>query len=159
MGELHGLQWQPRDLGDLFYRHGWKDVARLTEALQVCFAESAGYDRAFNDNLDEHGKVSSRDVGLMQINIPAHAIGTSAETDLYDAEKNANAAWVLYSRRGWQPWASWNSAAVFQDRCVRRAVLGVGNFAGALALEAQSTIGVSTGVRGLVNPILSYRVK
>lgn len=158
MGELHGRQWQPRDLADLCYRHGWTDVQRLTEALQVIFAESAGYDHAFNDNLDSKGKVSSRDVGLFQINIPASAIGTDVEKNLYDVEHNANAAWGLYLRRGWQPWAAWNSKACFQDRILRRAVLGVGNFAGARALEAQSTIGVSTGERKLKNPILDYRI-
>lgn len=154
MGELHGLQWQPRDLAKLFYDHGWRDAVVLCQAVQVCLAESQGYDRAFNDNLDSAGQVLSRDVGLLQINVPASAIGTARETDLYDPVRNAEAARTLFESRGWQPWAAWNSKICFRDTYVKRAVRGVGNFLGERSIAEAADPNAQP--RELTNPVLDY---
>jgi lysozyme-like protein len=153
-GELRGVQVQPRDLAGLAYAAGWTDAQRLLEAVLVCLAESQGYDRAYNDNLNDAGEILSRDVGLFEINIPASKIGTSEETQLYDQEYNVFRARQLYDRRGWQPWAAWNSGVCWDDTYVKRAVRGVGNFLGAVAIDHPVREGGPE--RSLANPLLDY---
>jgi lysozyme-like protein len=153
-GELRGVQVQPRDLAGLAYAAGWTDAQRLLEAVLVCLAESQGYDRAINDNLDDNGNVLSRDVGMLQINIPADKIGTDEEKQLYDHEYNWFRARQLYDRRGWQPWVAWNKGVVWDDTYVKRAVRGVGNFLGAVAIDHPVREGGPE--RSLANPLLDY---
>src|SRR4051812_19597073 len=114
---LDGREYLARELNELAYKHGWRDAHENVRCVAVCFAESAGRERAYNDNRNETdhdivvaghtykpGEVTSRDVGLMEINIPAHQIGTDVEEALYDPDNNFAAARKLFVARGWQPW-------------------------------------------------------
>ena len=128
-GYLLGQQLGPRKLAELAYDAGvidFKDVARATA---IGLAESQGFTRAYNDNVDENGKVISRDVGIWEINIPASQIGTSVETNLYDPAQNAAAMARLHAARGWQPWVAYTSSVYLHDTYLRRASLGVMNMA------------------------------
>lgn len=127
-GQLLGKQVQPRALCDLAYRAGIHDARELVRAVAVALSESQGYDRAFNDNLSESGDTLSRDVGIWEINIPASAIGTQLEEDLYVPSNNAQAMFILHKSRGWQPWAAYNSGVYLHDGYLRRACLGVMNW-------------------------------
>lgn len=139
-----GIPIQPRELARLCHEiGGWVDT-ELVVAVAVCLSESGGYVRAWHDNLDSDGKLLSRDIGLFQINIPASAVGTAVEEDLYDIENNLNRARSLYDNRGWQPWFGWvNGYATSTEwwhwsdtkklwvptgRYLHRAVRGVANF-------------------------------
>jgi hypothetical protein len=135
---LAGHQHQPRDIAALCWDHGWRDL-ELVHAVAVCLAESQGYDRAFHDNTGDGGQVTSRDVGMFQINIPAVLIGTAAEEALYDPQANVERARLLFDARGWQPWVAWNSGIAMDTAWYRadgkptgryphRAVRGVANF-------------------------------
>jgi hypothetical protein len=128
MGELLGVQMQARKIAKLAYDVGITDAHELVIAVAVCLAESQGFDRAYNDNIDAEGNVLSRDVGLWEINIPASKIGTQAEEDLYDRENNAAAMYALYKNRMWQPWAAYNSDVYLHDTYIRRAALAVQNY-------------------------------
>jgi hypothetical protein len=129
MGELKGHQYQPREIAEFAYGAGWKDAYKLVTTVAVCLAESQGFARAYNDNVKD-GVVISRDVGLWEINIPADRVGTSVEENLYDPESNANAAYDLWKRRGFQPWVAFNSGVYRHDSYIGRAAMGVGNFLG-----------------------------
>ena len=154
-GELLGKQWQPSDIAAKGYEHGWTDAQRLVEMVMVTLGESLGYDRAYNDNKDTAtGEVTSRDVGLMQISIPAAEIGTQAEFDLYDVDTNIARARELYAVRGWQPWVAWNTRICFRDMFVKRAARGVGNYL-ANELIAQPA-DPKAEPRYLVAPVLDY---
>jgi hypothetical protein len=120
---------QPRQVADLAYRHGVTDFYDLGTAVAVCKAESQYGVDAWHDNLDASGNVTSRDVGLWQINIPAAEIGTTVETNLYDPEKNAAAMFKLYQARGFQPWAAFNSRVYLNDGYSGHAALGLCNLA------------------------------
>src|SRR6185312_7194073 len=98
---LEGKQLLPREVAALARDHGWRDSENWPVIVAVCFAESAGYDRAFHDNPD-----GTRDVGLLQINIPQAKIGTQFEEDLYDHDNNFAAGRKLYEARGFQPWVA-----------------------------------------------------
>jgi hypothetical protein len=138
MGELRGTQIQPRAIAALAYTAGIHDAHRLAEAVAIAIAESQGYSRAFNDNLDAAGNVTSRDCGVWQINIPASQIGTAAEESLYDPARNAAAMYRLFAARGWQPWVSYNTKVYLHDTYLRRATLGVMNhLAEGLVAEAK----------------------
>lgn len=128
MGELLGTQMQPRDIAATLHEAGFTDAENLLDATMICLSESQGYDRAYNDNLDSAGNVSSRDVGLMQINIPASAIGTQTEEDLYVPANNAKAAHDLFKNRGFQPWVAYNTNVYLRDTYLKRATRGMANF-------------------------------
>ena len=51
--------------------------------------------------------ITSRDVGLFQINIPARDMGTDREDALYDVVANVATARQYWQTRGWQPWYGW----------------------------------------------------
>lgn len=119
----------PREIAELAFAAGWHDLHDLSMAVAVSFAECDGYVHSYNDNLDDTGKVTSRDVGAWQINIPASAIGTAREDHLYDPASNAVAAYAMWVARGWKPWSSFTSGVCFDDTYVLRALLGVMNFA------------------------------
>lgn len=147
MGELLGVAVQPRKLAELAYDVGITDALELVVAVAICLAESQGYDRAYNDNLDPAGNVASRDVGLWEINIPASKIGTQIEEDLYDRQNNAAAMFALYKNRRWQPWAAYNSNVFLHDSYVRRASLGVMNFLAEKLVLAAQAAGQTPGTR------------
>lgn len=155
---LDGVQMQPRDVAALAYAAGWKDARRLMEAVQVCMAESRGWTNAFNENIRD-GQVVSKDVGLYQISIPASAIGTSRETDLYEPEFNVGVARKMYVDRAWQPWVAWNTNVCFRDTYIKLAARGVGNFLAELALAHTPTDTLNEGqpyVHKLTDPVLNY---
>lgn len=138
-GFLLGVQVQPRKIAALAYDVGIHDANELVIAVAVCLSESQGFDRAYNDNVDESGQVISRDVGMYQINIPASKIGTQVEADLYDRANNVAAMYRLYQARGWQPWAAYNSNVFLNDSYIQRAALGVQNYlAERLVVRAKS---------------------
>jgi hypothetical protein len=126
---------QPHDAVDVLYRHGWQEPRNLATMTAIGGAESQWGVHAWHDNLDDAGDVVSRDVGWLQINVPASAIGTKAEADLYDPEYNALRARMLYTTRlsnglirGFQPWAAFNSGVYLHDHYAGTAALGVMNY-------------------------------
>ncbi len=128
-GELNGIQIQPRALVALSYAAGWQEPLHLHQAVSVWLAESQGFTRAVNDNLDADGKtVLSRDVGVCQINIPAAKIGTVDEERLYDPATCMAAARKLYESRGFQPWVAFDTGVYTHAYYCTRAALGVMNW-------------------------------
>lgn len=105
-------------------------------------------DGTVEDHPPESEVISSRDVGLWEINLPASAIGTPREAGLYDPDANAQAARNLFENRGWDPWVGYTSgvalnpswwkwsetrqAWVSPGRRLHKAIKGVANF---MALE------------------------
>jgi hypothetical protein len=122
---LAGRKLLPREIAQLNASH-WRDV-ELAKSVAVCLGESGGTIGAWHDNLDEHDEIQSRDLGLMQINIPARGIGGPLEASLrYEghdgptsikvARANVTAAYHLYEQpwtgrsiRRWQPWVAYTT--------------------------------------------------
>lgn len=87
--------------------------------------------------------VLSRDVGLWEINILAHQIGTQVEHDLYDPVKNSVAAFKLWGTgSGWGRWASHSSGVYLHPYYAARAELGVMNWLAAFGNSLGSTVPV-----------------
>jgi hypothetical protein len=135
---LAGKVLQPRDIVDQVASAF--PTARV-QATATALGESAGYIGAWHDNTD--GQVlTSRDCGLMQINIPAQDIGTSHEDSLRTesldesvylpvVKHNVEIALELYNtpmvrirpdgtrytdKRRWQPWVAYTSGwAMFPE--------------------------------------------
>lgn len=86
MGYLLGKQLLPREFVSVC-AGGWSgdDLIKMTA---VIFAESQGFVGAYNDNEDENGKTTSRDCGVLEINIPADDIGTSIESKYRTVSKD-----------------------------------------------------------------------
>jgi hypothetical protein len=132
---------QPRQVADLAYRHGVTKAPDLATMIAICFAESQGGVDAWHDNLATDGAtILSRDVGLWQRNIPASAIGTSQETDLYDPDTNASAMFALYKNRHFEPWASFTSGVYLHDVYTGKAALGLCNFAAEQSNKAGASL-------------------
>lgn len=140
-GALAGKQWQARDIASEMYSAGWVNVLNLTVGVAVCLGESQGFDGAFHDNLDADGNLLSRDVGAMQINIPASQVGTDAEARLYNFHNNietARADWLRWGGSSNNPVQAWNHWVAYKmgyvldpaagGRYIQRASRGVGNF-------------------------------
>lgn len=127
-GELAGKQVQPREIAELAYAAGVVDSNDLALAVMICLAESQGFDHAINDNLDNNGKLLSRDVGMWQINIKADQVGTDFETSLYDRKTNARAMFQLFQNRGWTPWVAYVTGVCYHDTYLQRGCNGVLNF-------------------------------
>lgn len=140
-GSLGGRQWQPRDIAKAMYDEGWVNILNLTRGVATCLGESQGFDHAYNDNFDVNGNVKSRDVGAMQINISADAIGTPYEEQLYDFLFNIHEArrlWLQWRQPGdndvqaWNHWVAFKSGIVTDPlasgRYIQKATRGVGNF-------------------------------
>lgn len=138
---LEGIQHQPRDIAKACFDAGWVNVENLTIAVAVCLAESQGFDRAYNDNVDSNGTVLSRDVGAFEINIPGSSIGTPLEENLYDFLANVHTArdkWLTWSNDGQNPIQGWNHWVAYsggialdpnaKGHYIHRACRGVGNF-------------------------------
>lgn len=161
-GKLLGTQLQPRDIAESLYAVGFRDALVLSTAVKVCLAESQGYTRAYNDNFGPDGvTVTSRDVGLMQINIPASGIGTAQETDLYDTVTNLKAAFKLWSHRQFEPWVAFTSNVYLRDTYLKRANKGIANFLGSLDLAKTptDTLAGSPYVHSLNTPIVDYQYR
>ena len=157
MGKLIGPQIQPRDLASVAYGEGFTDALDLITCIAVCLAESQGFQHAYNDN-ERDGIVVSRDVGVMQINIPANQIGTAAEDALYALDVNFAAAYDLFDRRGFQPWVAYNTDVCLHDTYLERATAGVGNFLGAYLLgQPVKDWAGSPYKHNLTNPVLNYQ--
>lgn len=162
---LAGKQWQPRDIAALsaeaFGRAGHEvGAVELVESVAICFAESQGRERAFNDNLDPDGTVKSRDVSLWEINIDGSLIGTQTEEDLYVPANNADAMVAKRLARGWQPWAAFNSGTYLFDSYLGRAAQGVGNYLAGVLLERETLhVDGSPYVHAWEEPVLDFHFR
>ena len=118
----------PREIAELCAPY-WGG-AGLVKAVATCLGESHGSIGAWHDNLDDSGKIKSRDCGIFQVNIPARAVGTADEDNLRTesmdpmiwrpvAEGNVAEAHNLYNqpwtrndkpaKREWQPWVAYTT--------------------------------------------------
>jgi hypothetical protein len=90
-------------------RAGWRG-ADLVTSVAVSLAESGGWVEAVNPAQGVYPPGSTapgtRDFGLWQIN----AKGEN-HPELFDPQKNANAGFALYEKRGFQPWVVYNNGA------------------------------------------------
>lgn len=145
-GTLAGPQLTQRRIAQLAHDVGFRDFD-LHIACMVCGAESWRFQNAHNDNLAADGTVKSRDVGLMEINIPASDIGTNKELDLYDPMTNFQRAFALWSSRRWQPWAAFNSGVYLHDTYLQWALLGVANYTRMWLQADQDATGYVTKTR------------
>lgn len=124
-GYLEGRQLQPREIAALVYEAGpkWRDPKILVEAVAVCLSESQGFTEARCENVnDETGEIRSVDHGPFQINEKA------LNPKLFEPKYNVQRAYMLYDRRGWQPWVAYNTGICWRDYYTGRASLGVMNF-------------------------------
>lgn len=101
--------------------------------------------------------VTSRDVGLMQINVSAEDAGSSVETALYDVPTNIAAAYALYDRRGFQPWFGYTLGVYLRDTYQKIALRGLANwlFKVALAQPTDTLSGVPYE-HTLSHPLLDF---
>ena len=135
--------WDAEQLTELAYHAGpgWEIHDALVMAVAVSFAECDGYINSYHDNYGPDNKtIVSRDVGIWQINIPADDIGTHIESDLHVPANNAAAAYKLWTAREWEPWASFTSGIVFDDRYYLTACLGVLNYSVKILKEFQANV-------------------
>lgn len=148
---FEGPQLQPQDIARELHKLGFRDFD-LVEMTATILGESQGFQYAYHDNMDAHGKIKTRDVGLAQINIPARYIGTKKEQELYKVGTNLRAARALFmtretltKRRRFNPWYAFTTGwATFPEwwvftkaeprhwaptgRYLHQAVVGVANF-------------------------------
>lgn len=77
----------------------------LAIAVAIAYAESSGNPNAVGD-VD-----LGRSIGLWQINLAAHP--EYSESELYDPQTNANAAYAIYQAAGesFKPWTTFNTGA------------------------------------------------
>lgn len=160
-GKLLGPQMQPRDIAAGLHAAGFVIVKDLSDGCKVCLSESQGYERAYNDNLNAEGVVTSRDVGLMEINIPAVDIGTPVEEALYDPATNFARAFHLFSNRGWEPWVGYTSNVYLRDTYLKRANRGLANWLASLDLAKTptDTLSGSPYVHNLTNPVFDFEYR
>lgn len=160
-GSLNGKQWQPRDLASELYDAGWTGADNLLVALMVTLSESQGYDRAQNLNYNDQGVVTSKDCGVMQINIDASLIGTDAEERLYDVPTNIAEGRKKFEARGFQPWFGYTLNVYLRDTYLKRAVRGMGNFLAdkMLAVTPTDTLGGSPYQHKLTTPLLDFEYR
>ena len=117
----------PEKIAEKLWSHGWRDV-ELVQMLATVLGESGGYTEAWNDNLDERGRLKSRDVGLAQINIRAKDVGTPREHRLRDPDYNLARARELFDtretlrrRRRFNPWYAYTKGwALFPNWWIMR---------------------------------------
>lgn len=146
-GTLAGKRLGPRGVTKLAFNAGFRDLD-LYLAVMVCGSESWFFTQARNDNIDDAtGAIKSRDVGLMQINIPASQIGTQVENDLYIPEKNFARAFSMWQNRKWQPWVGFTSHACFHDTYLQWALLGVANYHDEILLQMAKDFGQAPKTR------------
>jgi Lysozyme like domain len=122
-GALLGKQWEPRALARLIYEEGWNDAFELLTSLQVCLAESQGYDHAIHVNLN-----GTQDRGVWQLN-SIHAEIT--DEIAYDPVQATVYAFRLFAaRKGWEDWAAYTTGVFLHDSYVGRAARGMANYLG-----------------------------
>lgn len=130
-GFLKGRQLTPRELAHLCSDIGFRGE-NLVKAVATCLSESQGYDEAYHDNVDDNGKLLSRDVGIFQINIPARMIGSSYERDLVRPSYNARIAYRMWQDRGFQPWHGYTKGIALDPKAkgqyIHKAIEGVANY-------------------------------
>ena len=82
---------------------------QLDVAVAVMCAESGRWTKAWHDNLDANGNVTSTDRGLYQVNTIHESV---SDEEAYDPVENAKFAYQL-SKQGtdWSPWMAFNSGA------------------------------------------------
>lgn len=108
----------------------------------------------------DHKVVTSRDVGLMQINIRAEDAGTSVEESLYDIHVNIAAAYQLFARRGFQPWYGYTLGVYLRDTYQKIALRGLGNWLFKAALvKPTDTLGGTPYQHKLAHPLLDYEYR
>lgn len=106
--------------------------------------------------------ITSRDVGLFQINIPAAKIGSDEEDRLFvEPHYNVERARQLFEARGFQPWYGYTLEVYLRDTYIKRAVRGVGNFMGDELLKRTptDTLGGEPYVHTLTTPLLDYQYR
>lgn len=105
--------------------------------------------------------VTSRDCGVMQVNIPAEWIGTEREEALYVPANCFSHAHVLWSNRGFEPWVAFTSNVFLRDTYLKRASRGVANFLAELDLERSptDTLAGHAYLHGLTSPVLDYEYR
>jgi hypothetical protein len=152
-GALLGKQWQPRDLARIFYNAGFQDAVTLTVALQVCLAESQGYDHAIHVNLD-----GSRDRGVWQLNSIHKQI---TDEIAYDPVKATDEAFKLWVARGsdFSDWAAYTTGVYLHDSYLGRATRGVANYLAdeLLTWPVPKRADGSTYEHRFTSPVLSYQ--
>jgi len=97
----------------LCYHVGWRGKT-LRDAVALMCAESARYEEAYHQNLDDEGKLLSTDWGLFQINDKWHP---SFEMPAgFNAIYNADYAHSMWRDNGhsFNAWAAYNSGAYLQ---------------------------------------------
>ena len=102
--------------------------------------------------------ITSRDVGLFQINIPARTITMVGETQLYDPDTNVSRAFALWQARGFQPWYGYTLNVYTRDTYIKRAARGVGNFfADELLKLPTDTLAGKPYEHTITTPVLHYQ--
>lgn len=81
----------------------------LATAVAIALAESGGNPSAVGDT--SLAPANGPSIGLWQINIGSRANPQYASANLADPQTNANAAFALYSARGFQPWSTYTNGA------------------------------------------------
>lgn len=122
-----GRQIPASEIAEMLWDLGWRDTD-LIDMTATILGESGGWTEAYNDNLDSKGRVTSRDIGLAQINIRARDIGTSRERKLKDPKYNLQQARKLFDtretlvkRRRFNPWYAFTTGwATFPEWWVFR---------------------------------------
>jgi len=102
-----------------------RDAPTLARAIAVALAESGGNPRAHNGNAG----TGDNSYGLWQINMlgamgPARrkVFGLTSNEELFDPQKNANAAWGISNKgRNWTPWSVFKSGAYMRHMPVAEA--------------------------------------
>ncbi len=122
---LAGKHLSPRNIAVAGAPH-WHG-RELVKMVATVGSESLGYIGAWHDNVDNAGKTTSRDCGLMQISIPFRQVGTGTEWSLRTESKEEaewqkvlklnvltgyklyEQPWTLGDIRRWQPWHGYTS--------------------------------------------------
>lgn len=120
-----GKQLQPRQICQWGIPH-WHN-REIVKMVATSLGESAGYIGAWHDNFNLLGELSSRDCGLMQINVSLKEIDEgrafglmtdSTDPTVYGpiVKNNVQAGYELYEQPGpngglrrWQPWVAYTS--------------------------------------------------
>ncbi len=144
---LQGHQWKPRDVARLLYDEGWLNAQNLCLMVATVGAESDYYEQAWNWNDPSKGGDGSTDWGIFELNDgnvgggepdaqgsprakPGAAKTVAEVTEFRDVAWTPRAAVKtarsMYSDRGFQPWAAYNSGAY--KKHLRESCIAVCNF-------------------------------
>lgn len=78
-------------------------------AVAIALAESGGNAKAYNPETAAGAAANMGSYGLWQIYLTAHP--EYQNSNLYDPQTNANAAFAVYSASGFSAWSTFNSGA------------------------------------------------